>query len=59
MVGGGHFGQKAVTSLGPRRVLAVVEPQPSPELLALGAPVWTLEGVVGLRQAMASPRPPV
>lgn len=58
VVGGGRFGQKAVTSLG-SRVLAVVEPQPSPELLALGAPVWPLEGVVGLRQALAAPRPPV
>lgn len=58
VVGGGHFGQKAVVALGPR-VLAVVEPQPSPELRSLGAPIWPLEGLAGLRQALASPRPPV
>lgn len=58
VVGGGHFGQKAVAALGPR-VLAVVEPRPSPELLALGAPVWPLDGLVGLRQALAGPRPPI
>ena len=58
VVGGGHFGQKAVAALG-SRVLAVVEPRPSPELRALGAPIWSLDGLVGLRQALASPRPPV
>lgn len=57
VVGGGRFGTLAVQRLG-RRVLSVVEPAPAAELRASGAHVWPLDGLTGLMQALALPRPP-
>lgn len=57
VVGGGRFGVLAVARL-PGRVLAVVEPAPSPALRATGAEIWEMDGLAGLRRALAQPRPP-
>ncbi len=57
IVGGGRFGRIAARRLG-RRVLRVVEPRPTPELLALGVAVEKAEGVEAARRALAQAHPP-
>jgi hypothetical protein len=57
VVGGGRFGRIAAQRLG-GRVLRVVEPRPTPELLALGVAVEEAEGVEAVSRALAGPRPP-
>lgn len=61
MLGGGRFGLLALKRLG-RRVRAVVEPAPGPELVALaaesGVAIERADGVAAARRALADPAPP-
>lgn len=57
VIGGGRFGRLAVRRLG-KRVLAVVEPEPTPGLLAAGARVIEAEGVAEAARMLAVPEPP-
>lgn len=57
VIGGGHFGQLAVERLGPR-VVAVVEPEPTTELMALGAPLVRADGIAHAGRVLAAPQPP-
>lgn len=54
VIGGGRFGRLAVERLG-RRVALVVEPEPDPELLALGATVVREDGIAYLVRLLEAP----
>ncbi len=57
VIGGGRFGRLAVRRLG-QRVRSVVEPEPTPALLAAGAPVVKGEGVAEASRMLAGSEPP-
>lgn len=54
VIGGGRFGRLAVQRLG-RRVAVVVEPEPAPELLSLGATVVREDGIAYLDRLLEAP----
>ncbi len=57
VIGGGRFGRLAVERLGPR-VCLVVEPDPGPELEALGAPVLAADGIAAASELLEQPQAP-
>jgi len=57
VIGGGRFGRLAVTRLG-ARVMAVVEPNPSAQLMATGITVIRQDGAAVAAELLQSSRPP-
>lgn len=57
ILGGGRFGRLAAQRLG-RRVLALAEVAPTPDLANWGVPIWDMAAVPAALQALASPQPP-
>ncbi len=57
VLGGGRFGRLAVERLGPR-VALVVEPDPTPELQALGVNVLPADGVSAAKDIIDQPQAP-
>lgn len=57
VIGGGRFGRLAARRLG-RRVLAVVEPDPAPELREMGVTILLEDGPAAAFRFLESPNPP-
>jgi len=57
VLGGGRFGCIAVQRLGPR-VALVVEPEPSPELKAFGAPLLVGDGITAAAEILEQDQAP-
>jgi hypothetical protein len=57
VLGGGRFGRIAVERLG-FRVALVVEPDPTPELKALGREILAADGIAAAKNILDSPRSP-
>jgi hypothetical protein len=57
VIGGGRFGRLAARRLG-RRVLAVVEPDPAPELREMGVRILQEDGPAAAFRFLKAPSPP-